>query len=132
MCAWQLDGITQAAHSENMASFPSRLPQAPVTALRSVARRGLTFAVGAALAAGCGGGQTGDEHTDSSDAIEQLTGTAQRLAASGDLPNSASADGWSFGWRLYAEEADPTANTFFSPYSISVASSMLFAGAAGQ
>jgi serpin B len=97
------------------------------------------------LATGCGstGGQTGDEHTDQtgdeptdtgdgSDVIEELKGTAQRLAVSGDLPNSASADGWSFGWKLYAEEADPASNTFFSPYSISVAASMLYAGAAGQ
>ena len=134
MCAGQLDGAAWAAHSENMARFPLRLPQARGPALRSVARRGLTLAASAVLVAGCGskGGQTGDEHTDSGDTIEQLTGSAQRLAASGDLPNSASADGWSFGWKLYAEEADPTANTFFSPYSISVASSMLFAGAAGQ
>jgi serpin B len=119
-----------------MPCFPSRLRQAPGFCFRSVALRGRGLALGAGLTlvAGCGstGGQTGDEHTDSSDAIEELTGTAQRLAANGDLPNSASDDGWSFGWKLYAEEADPAANTFFSPYSISVASSMLYAGAAGQ
>jgi serpin B len=88
-----------------------------------------------AVVSGCGsntGGQTGDEHTESGNGvIEELTGTAQRLAASGDLPNSASADGWDFGWKFYEAEADPTQNTFFSPYSISVASSMLIAGAAG-
>ncbi len=79
---------------------------------------------------GCGstGGQTGDEHNGP---LEELRGTTQRLAASGGLPNSASADGWSFAWKLYAAEADPAENTFFSPYSVSVASSMLVAGAAG-
>jgi serpin B len=118
-----------------MAWFPRRL-DALVSAPPSLARcrRGLTLGASLAFAAGCGstGGQTGDEHSDSGDSIEELTGSAQRLAASGDLPNSASADGWSFGWKMYAEEAEPTANTFFSPYSISTASSMLFAGAAGQ
>jgi serpin B len=98
---------------------------------------GALWLAGASVAAasfGCGtGGQTGDEHTgDGSDAIEELTGSAQRLAASGDLPNSASDDGWEFAWKFYAAEADPERNTFFSPYSISVASSMLAAGAAGQ
>ncbi|HTV22793.1 MAG TPA: serpin family protein, partial [Polyangiaceae bacterium] len=112
-----------------MARSVLRLPEAPRSRRWSV-RRGFALGVSTALALGCGGGQTGDEHSDSSDTIEQLTGTAQRLAASGDLPNSASADGWSFGWKLYAAEANPTANTFFSPYSVSVASSMLFAGAA--
>lgn len=95
--------------------------------------RWLAGAACLALASGCGsntGGQTGDEHSDSG--LEELRGTTQRLAASGNLPNSASADGWSFGWKFYGAEADPAQNTFFSPYSISVASSMLVAGAAGQ
>jgi serpin B len=88
----------------------------------------------AALAAGCGvGGQTGDEHNDEGDGVlEELSGNAQRLTASGNLPNSASDDGWSFAWKFYGAEADASKNTFFSPYSISVASSMLVAGAAGQ
>jgi serpin B len=86
----------------------------------------------AALASACGaGGQTGDEHSEDG-VLEELSGTAQRLSASGSLPNSASEDGWSFAWKLYEAEADPATNTFFSPYSISVASSMLVAGAAGQ
>lgn len=129
MCAGALDAGASPAHSQHMAWFPSRLPLAPCLGSRCVA-----LAAGLVLAAGCGctGGQTGDEHSDGSGSIEELTGSAQRLAASGDLPNSASADGWSFGWKLYAEEADPAANTFFSPYSISTAASMLFAGAAGQ
>lgn len=134
MCAGQLDGGGSPAHSESMAWFPSRLPLAPCLEFRFAALRGRRLALGAGLvlAVGCGGGQTGDEHSDSSGSIEELTGSALRLAASGDLPNSASADGWSFGWKLYAEEADPAANTFLSPYSISTATSMLFAGAAGQ
>jgi serpin B len=110
---------------------------APFSLLRSLGAGGTSLArvalgCSAALAVGCGstgGGQTGDEH---SGPIEELKGATQRLAASGDLPNSASADGWSFAWKLYAAEADPSANTFFSPYSISVASSMLIAGAAGE
>lgn len=102
---------------------------------RAAARRALSSlqwlaCSGAALAIGCSnGGQTGDEHSGT---IEELKGTAQRLSASGSLPNSASTDGWEFGWSFYAEEATPEENTFFSPYSISVASSMLIAGAAGE
>jgi serpin B len=105
-------------------------------AFRSVfpeSRRGAWLVAGCgALASACGaGGQTGDEHTDGG-VLEELRGTAQRLSASGSLPNSASEDGWSFAWKLYGVEADPTRNTLFSPYSVSVASSMLIAGAAGD
>ena len=99
---------------------------------------------GAALAAACGnGGQTGDEHSGNGgqagngqgnmlEGVQELKGTAPRLGPSGGLPNSASADGWEFGWKFYAEEATPQANIFFSPYSISVAAAMLVAGAAGE
>lgn len=55
-----------------------------------------------------------------------------RVSPGGDLPNSASADGWAFGWKFYHEEASPEQNVFFSPYSISTACGMLVAGAAGQ
>lgn len=83
-----------------------------------------------ALLVGCGaGGQTGDEHSDT---LQELKGKAQRLSASGSLPNSASADGWDFGWKFYLEASTPRENSFFSPYSISVASAMLVAGAAGE
>ena len=136
MCAGQLDWGGTAAHSESMASSRSlsrQLPLSSLLALGSTGAKAALLALGgsAALLLGCGstGGQTGDEH---SGPIEQLTGATQRLAASGSLPNSASADGWSFAWKLYAAEADPAENTFFSPYSISVASSMLIAGAAGE
>lgn len=133
MCGAQLDALGGHAHSEFMAcSFPRSSPK-PRAAARSVHSsvhlRWLAYS-GAALAIGCGdGGQTGDEHGGP---IQELKGTAQRLSASGSLPNSASADGWEFGWRFYAEEATPEENAFFSPYSISVASSMLIAGAAGE
>jgi serpin B len=84
-----------------------------------------------ALATACGsGGQTGDENTGS--VIQELKGDAPRVASSETLPNSASADGWAFGWKLYGEEATADKNAFFSPYSISVASAMLVAGAAGE
>lgn len=84
-------------------------------------------------APGCGGGQTGDEHSgDDGQLFQQLRGTAPRLAATGALPNSASSDTWEFGWKLYREDADPSVNVFFSPYSISVASAMLVAAARGQ
>src|SRR5262245_32643561 len=87
-------------------------------------------AVSLALLAGCGsGGQTGDEVAGP---IQELRGTAQRLTASGALPNAASTEGWVFGFRMYSTQADVAANTFFSPYSISTASAMLFAGAAGE
>ncbi|HKO90151.1 MAG TPA: serpin family protein, partial [Polyangiaceae bacterium] len=79
-------------------------------------------------ACGSNGGQTGDEHNG----LEELKGVAQRLTAGGALPNSASTDGWEFGWKFYAEEATPAQNAFFSPYSISVASAMLVAGASGE
>src|SRR5262245_26295787 len=73
-------------------------------------------------ACGGSGGQTGDEHSSGSDVLEEVRGTAQRLATVGALPNSASDDGWAFGWKFYGEEASPERNVFFSPYSISVAS----------
>lgn len=131
MCARPLDAGAHDAHSQRMAWFPTCSREAPSPSCRSAAFRALALGLSAALAAGCGsGGQTGDEHSDSG-TIEELTGSAQRLAASGDLPNSASADGWSFGWKLYREEADPAQNTFLSPYSVSTTLSMLFAGAAG-
>lgn len=79
------------------------------------------------------GGQTGDEHTgDNGKILQELRGTAQRVAGSGNVPNSASADTWEFGWKLYREEASASENEFFSPYSISVASAMLVAAARGQ
>ena len=89
---------------------------------------------GVLLGAACGsGGQTGDEHTgDNGRILQELRGTAERVAATGSLPNSASADNWSFGWQLYHQAADPNANEFFSPYSISTASGMLVAAARGQ
>jgi serpin B len=84
-------------------------------------------------ALGCGGGQTGDEQTGNAGSVlQELRGTAARVASNGNLPNSATADGWNFGWKFYAEEQRPNDNIFFSPYSISVASAMLVAGAAGQ
>src|SRR5689334_654540 len=98
--------------------------------LRSVLQ---TFScLGAAAALGCGGGQTGDEHSDTGGLLQELKGTAPRVAANATGPNAASEDNWNFGWRFYAEEASPTENVFFSPYSISVASAMLVAGASGQ
>jgi serpin B len=83
---------------------------------------------------GCrGGGQTGDEQTGNAGSVlQELRGTAARVAANGDLPNSASDDGWAFGWKFYAEEARPNENVFFSPYSISAATAMLVAGANGE
>jgi serpin B len=64
--------------------------------------------------------------------LQELRGTATRLAANGALPNSASDDGWQFGWKLYHEEAKPEQNAFFSPYSISTCTAMLVAGAEGE
>lgn len=122
-----------------MASFGSDSLPAPtgprgsVDAVRSAPGAAWLLAGCAALVSACGvGGQTGDEHNDDDDVIQELTGTAQRLSADGMLPNSASSDGWSFAWKLYGVEADPARNTLFSPYSVSVASAMLVAGAAGE
>ena len=89
--------------------------------------------LGAASVLGCGGGQTGDEQTGNAGSVlQELRGTAARVAANGALPNSASDDGWAFGWKFYHEEAKPNQNAFFSPYSISSASAMLVAGANGE
>jgi serpin B len=135
MCGGQLDSGGRHAHSERMASSRIRPPHSsPFSSRALIAARLAGAAACLTVVSGCGtntGGQTGDEHTGSGDVIQELTGAAQRLASSGELPNSASADGWDFGWKFYGAEADPTQNTFFSPYSISVASSMLIAGAAG-
>jgi serpin B len=119
-----------------MASYRTRL-SLPSRLLVKARAQAVLCLGGAAIGlapAGCGtGGQTGDEHTDNgNDLIQELRGSAQRLAANDELPNSASVDGWEFAWKFYAAEAEPERNTFFSPHSISLASSMLVAGAAGQ
>lgn len=135
MCGGELDSPQEDAHSECMTR--SSLRSDALTRLGHPTslpvRRGARWLplLASALTACGGGGQTGDEHSGGGDVIEELRGTAQRLVAAGALPNSASEDGWAFGWKLYAEEATPEANVFFSPYSISVASSMLSAGAGG-
>jgi serpin B len=91
------------------------------------------FASALCFTCGCGGGQTGDEQTgDAGSLLQELRGTAARVVASGSLPNSASQDGWDFGWKFYHEEARPDQNAFFSPYSISTALAMLVAGAGGE
>lgn len=103
-----------------MSSLPSAFGPAFATALASA----LCFT------SGCGGGQTGDEANGK--VLQELRGTATRIAASGALPNSASEDGWEFGWKFYHEEAKPEQNAFFSPYSVSVCTAMLVAGAVGE
>jgi serpin B len=130
MCGPKLDAPGAAAHSEGMAfSFAAfASPRFRRVSLRS-ALETFTY-LGAAAALGCGGGQTGDEHTGG--LLQELRGTAPRVAANGAGPNAAAEDNWDFGWRFYAEEARPNDNVFFSPYSISVASAMLVAGAAGE
>jgi serpin B len=102
--------------------------------LRNTLARGTLFTVAlGCVSLGCGGGQTGDEQTgDNGTLLQELRGTAPRLAARDALPNSASSDTWDFGWKFYHEEARPDANVFFSPYSIATAVSMLVAGAAGE
>jgi serpin B len=128
MCGTKLDAPESAAHSEDMTSSRSALFPRNVRGLASIRN---ICGLGALLSAfGCNGGQTGDEQTGS--VLQELRGTASRVATTGSLPNSAGADGWDFGWKFYAEERRPNENVFFSPYSISVASSMLVAGAAGQ
>jgi serpin B len=85
------------------------------------------------FACACGGGQTGDEETgDAGSVLQELLGKATRVAASGALPNSASDDGWKFGWKFYHQEAKADQNAFFSPYSISTAVAMLVAGAGSE
>ncbi|MEO8183642.1 MAG: serpin family protein [Deltaproteobacteria bacterium] len=107
------------------ALFPRSLRGA--ASIRNISRLALLAALG------CGGGQTGDEQTGNAGSVlQELRGTATRVAASTTFPNSASDDTWDFGWKLYRQEAKPTENAFFSPYSISVASAMLVKGAGGQ
>src|SRR3569832_980498 len=94
---------------------------------------GPAFAAALCFTSACGGGQTGDEQTgDAGSVLQELRGTATRLAANGALPNSASDDGWNFGWTFYHEEAKAEQNAFFSPYSISTCAAMLVAGAGGE
>ncbi|HVZ35245.1 MAG TPA: hypothetical protein VG963_22620, partial [Polyangiaceae bacterium] len=74
------------------------------------------------LTCACGGGQTGDEqHGDAGSVLQELKGTAARVAADSGFPNSAAQDNWNFGWRMYHQLAQPDQNIFFSPYSISSA-----------
>ncbi|MEY2931049.1 MAG: hypothetical protein RL033_1798, partial [Pseudomonadota bacterium] len=136
MCGTKLDGTPSPAHSERMMarSLRSLLRRNTDVSLSSTVALGtlVTVALGC-MSLGCGGGQTGDEQTgDNGTLLQELRGTAQRVAANGNLPNAASSDTWDFGWKFYHEEASPEANAFFSPYSISVASSMLVAAARGE
>jgi len=106
---------------------PAPRPLRGTASIRNISRLALLAALG------CGGGQTGDEQTGNAGSVlQELRGTATRVAASTAFPNSASDDTWDFGWKLYRQEAKPTENAFFSPYSISVASAMLVKGAGGQ
>jgi len=134
MCDWKLAEPSPTPHIGEMTQLRPRSLASTIAARgRSIAPRWLWLGAGAALlssACGSNGGQTGDEH--SNDGLQELKGVAQRLSVSGALPNSASSDGWDFGWKFYAQEATPARNAFFSPYSISVASAMLIAGAAGE
>lgn len=131
MCAAKLDDGDATAHSEGMRL---RLLPRHSTRNNAVTRCGAVTTSALLLAAtACGGGQTGDEHSGAGgEVLQELRGNAQRLAATDNLPNSASADTWDFGWKLYREEATASENEFFSPYSISVASAMLVAAARGQ
>src|SRR5688572_20639595 len=132
MCGTELDATEAGAHIGCMKLYsPRLLPCRNARALSLCG--GLALAALGAGALGCGsGGQTGDEQTagsggqagdgqggDHGRILQQLRGTAERVPATGNLPNSASADTWAFGWKLYREEAGPSENVFFSPYSIS-------------
>jgi serpin B len=64
--------------------------------------------------------------------LQELRGSTARVSATSALPNPSANDGWAFAWQLYAEEAAPDQNVFFSPYSISTAFAMLVGGAAGS
>src|SRR6187551_421605 len=116
MCDWILAKGVGTPHIGEMLQ-----PRTPSSFLP--ARSGRSLAANCGWHGGCaalwvsacgGGGQTGDEH--SNDGLQELKGVAQRLSVSGALPNSASSDGWEFGWKFYAEEATPAKNAFFSPY----------------
>jgi len=133
MCGAKLDAPGDAVIVKTMTSSRAASPLRRARSTAALRNLVGTSALVASAALGCGGGQTGDEQTgDASHVLQELRGTATRVAADNQLPNSASDDGWAFGWKFYHEEAQPTENAFFSPYSISVASAMLVAGAAGQ
>lgn len=136
MCGTKLDDPPRPDHSEGMRLRLHRsfLRRNTAVSLRSTWALGTLVSVAlGCVNLGCGsGGQTGDEQTGDNGNLQELRGKAQRLAVSGALPNAASSDTWDFGWKFYREEASPGANAFFSPYSISIASSMLVAAARGE
>ncbi len=75
------------------------------------------------------GGQTGDEYDQ---LYRSLTGDTERRDIEGPAAGSASEELADFAWSFYVHAGDRTENFVYSPYSITTAASMLYAGAAGN
>ena len=79
------------------------------------------------------GGQTGEEFVNEfGDVVERLEGTKERAPAQSPEQGAAPEGLSDFAWDFYRQAADRDTNFVYSPYSISTAAAMLFAGAAGE
>jgi serpin B len=75
------------------------------------------------------GGQTGDEFNKH---YQRLEGDTERLDIEGPAVGSASQELLEFAWAFYLQAGDQSKNFVYSPYSMTTAASMLYAGAAGN
>lgn len=75
------------------------------------------------------GGQTGDEFDQ---VMQRVVGNEERRGIEGPAAGAASASLSEFAWSFYAASSDPVENFVYSPYSITTAASMLYAGAGGE
>ena len=75
------------------------------------------------------GGQTGDEYDQ---LYQRLEGDTERIGIDGPATGDASDELSEFAWAFYVQAGDPSENFVYSPYSITTAASMLYAGAVGN
>lgn len=141
-CDRELDSVLTPAHSDGMDSvYVSGRNMGHVARGSGAFRWGgsrhlrVGWCLAGCLVLACDGGQTGDEldhDDDQQDVTWELRGTAQRLRAAAPEDGGPPADNDDFAWRIFALEAEPAKNLVLSPYSISVATAMLSAGAQGD
>lgn len=143
MCVLEIDGAHPGPHIGTMnerigelkmaTSGFARAPRA-FGSLLTLAGLGVLACEGDPTDTGTGngnmdGGQTGDEFGQH---YQRLEGDTERLGIDGPPTGSASQELSEFAWAFYLQASDASENFVYSPYSLTTAASMLYAGAAGN